>query len=365
MRGTTVKVSVIMPAYNGERYLAEAIRSVLGQTHADLELLVVDDGSTDATADIVRATGDMRLRYVHQDNAGEAAARNTGLDLAAGDLIAWNDADDISLPHRLEALLDAKDESHASFAHSDLLLIDGEGSPVGYWESRQVHARELLNNMLRAGTPFNNNSMLLDREMIGDARFDVSLGLGTDTDFVMRVCAGRRGVHVPAPLLLYRRHEDAMSVGPYAAKEISALLGRESLLELAPEACSERVPEAVQQVVAAAVIGRSLIVRHAADHGRPLLERAVSDGMNLPERFRALIFGIAKLAMNEVGEALTLLCECDGPPALLWHLRGEALVAGGDGPNGARCYLEAARLEPGYADPQRALSRLFGPHRVG
>lgn len=96
-----VKLTVLMPAYNAERYVAQAVSSVLAQTFGEFELLVVDDGSTDATADIVRSFGDPRIVLVRQENQGIAGALNTGLGMARSNLIARFDADDICYPHRL------------------------------------------------------------------------------------------------------------------------------------------------------------------------------------------------------------------------------------------------------------------------
>lgn len=94
------RISVIVPVYNGEAYLAQALDSILQQDWPDFELIVVDDGSTDATARIARSYGD-RLVYRHQPNAGQGAARNAGLALATGDFIAFLDADDVWLPAKL------------------------------------------------------------------------------------------------------------------------------------------------------------------------------------------------------------------------------------------------------------------------
>ena len=92
-------VSVILPVYNGERYLAEAIESVLAQTYRPVELIAVDDGSTDGTAEIAKSYSD--VRYLHQPNQGNGRARNAGLKAAQGDLIALLDADDLWLENKL------------------------------------------------------------------------------------------------------------------------------------------------------------------------------------------------------------------------------------------------------------------------
>src|SRR4051812_26931964 len=94
-------ISVIIGVFNGEPYLREAIESVLAQTYSPVELIVVDDGSEDATGALATGFG-RRLHYVRQPNGGMGAARNTGLSLATGDYLAFLDADDRFLPDKLE-----------------------------------------------------------------------------------------------------------------------------------------------------------------------------------------------------------------------------------------------------------------------
>jgi len=113
-------VSVVIPAYNSERFVDEAIESVLRQSHQRIEVIVVDDGSTDGTAARVRAYGD-RVRYFHQANAGAGTARNRGLALATGDYIAFLDDDDVWQPEKLEVQL----EIAARNPESGLVACDG------------------------------------------------------------------------------------------------------------------------------------------------------------------------------------------------------------------------------------------------
>ena len=94
-------ISVVMPVYNGEHYLREAIDSILDQTFTDFEFIIIDDGSTDRSAKIIRGYNDARIRFVRQDNAGLPAALNKGIELSSGKYIARMDADDISYPERL------------------------------------------------------------------------------------------------------------------------------------------------------------------------------------------------------------------------------------------------------------------------
>jgi glycosyltransferase involved in cell wall biosynthesis len=101
---TNPLVSCIIPVFNGERFLAEAIQSILGQTYKNLEVIVVDDGSTDGTADVVAGFGDA-VTYVRQENAGPSTARNRGIQEAHGEFIAFLDADDVWHAEKLEKQL--------------------------------------------------------------------------------------------------------------------------------------------------------------------------------------------------------------------------------------------------------------------
>lgn len=112
-----LSVSVVIPAYNAERFLAEAIDSVLSQAHGSLEVIVVDDGSTDGTAGVAR-NYDSRLRLLQQPNRGIGSARNAGVDAASGELLAFLDADDIWTDGALEArlaLLESQPGLHGVF----------------------------------------------------------------------------------------------------------------------------------------------------------------------------------------------------------------------------------------------------------
>ena len=105
--------SVIIPVFNGQAYLGEAIESVLAQD-IELAIVVVDDGSTDQTGDLVRAFEDGFLRYVQQERMGTAAARNRGASLAQGDLIAFLDADDVWLANKLRRQITSLERRRAS-----------------------------------------------------------------------------------------------------------------------------------------------------------------------------------------------------------------------------------------------------------
>ena len=127
-------ISVIVPVYNVERYLDQCVESLIGQTYERLEIILVDDGSTDSSGEQCNAWAnrDNRIRAVRQCNAGLAAARNTGLDLAKGEYIGFVDSDDYVLPDMFGTLLHNLQESDA-----DLSIISYEREKIGRASSRE------------------------------------------------------------------------------------------------------------------------------------------------------------------------------------------------------------------------------------
>lgn len=169
MRGRPL-VSVIVPAYNAERYIADALASVLGQTCQDVEIIVVDDGSTDATADIVGtvAAGDPRVRLVEQPNGGVARARNSALALARGEFVAPLDADDLWYPDKLRAQVTRFHESGSplGMVYSWWVGIDRSGRIRGSSFPTRVEGDLFLDlvftNFLCASGSLIKRSVLLD-----------------------------------------------------------------------------------------------------------------------------------------------------------------------------------------------------------
>ena len=125
------KVSVIIPTYNNARFLAEGIDSVLNQTYKDIEVIVVDDGSTDETSDIARQYGD-KVKYIRQENKGHAIARNVGLKASTGEYCAFLDADDVWYPEKTELQVRILDqEPQVGIVHCDQVNIDSKGVSLG------------------------------------------------------------------------------------------------------------------------------------------------------------------------------------------------------------------------------------------
>lgn len=196
--------SVVIPAYNSEAFLPDCIRSVQAQSFADLEILVVDDGSTDRTAQCVQrlAEGDARIRYLKQpQNMGVAAARNRGVDEARGEWIAFLDSDDLWTPDKLARQLALADESGARLAYTGAQCIDHDGAPLDrvFTVPRQVTFDSML-----YGNDIVCSSVLVRRQLLLQNPMERS-DLHEDYITWMRILKTvGYGVGLCEPLVLYR-----------------------------------------------------------------------------------------------------------------------------------------------------------------
>ncbi|MEP6592827.1 MAG: glycosyltransferase [Acidobacteriota bacterium] len=208
-------VSVIMPAYNVEPYIGEAIRSVLAQTFADLELLVVDDGATDGSAAIAEAwtARDSRVRVVRQANAGISAARNHGLRLSRGRCLAILDSDDGWDPHYLQAqmaILEARPDVDIVTGNARFLGSSLDGRPARPWPDPRP--APTLAGLLQDETAVFIMSVFRRRVYEATGGFDEALRTNEDYDFWLRAArAGFTFQRNDRPLGFYRRRDDSLS----------------------------------------------------------------------------------------------------------------------------------------------------------
>jgi glycosyltransferase involved in cell wall biosynthesis len=199
------RVSVVMANYNYGRFLREAIDSVLKQTLRDLELIVVDDGSTDDSRKIIESyLPDSRVRFAPVDHLGQPGAKNAGIELARSPLIAFLDADDIWHLDKLKkqvALFD-RDPS-LGVVYSRRVMIDENGSDLPYSQPR-LHRGEVLAEMFRDN--FVCFSSAVVRRLVFEhlGMFDTDIDLAIDYDFWLRAAAHYRFDYVDEPLVSYR-----------------------------------------------------------------------------------------------------------------------------------------------------------------
>lgn len=203
---TEALVTVAVPAYNAERYLPEALESVFKQTCLPFEVIVVDDGSRDGTAEIARSFSG--VRYIHKENEGDASARNRAIDEASGELIAFLDADDVWLPKKLELQLNLMAERpELALVYTGVRVVDEYLSPIEDLEP--ASGADALRNTLLVQKPYMTgigSSGVVRTEVARRVRFDERLRASADWAFACRVALDHPVDAVPEALILYRQH---------------------------------------------------------------------------------------------------------------------------------------------------------------
>jgi glycosyltransferase involved in cell wall biosynthesis len=203
-----------MTCYNGERWLAAAIDSVLCQTWGDFEFIIVDDGSTDGSAAIVRAYADGRIRYFYQANAGQTTSLNRGIAYAQGEYVAFLDADDCWLSEKLAAQV-ALMAAHpdAMLAFSSCYVIDQDGKIVKLHRLPPKLADDsLLEELFCEGNFIFKPTVMVRRrclQCIG--AFDPDLEFCEDYELWLRIVRHYRAAWHPYPLAMWRRHPSSKS----------------------------------------------------------------------------------------------------------------------------------------------------------
>ncbi|MFA5309348.1 MAG: glycosyltransferase [Dehalococcoidales bacterium] len=217
------RVSIIMPTYNRAGFLKEAIESVLNQTCGDYTLIIVDDGSTDNTREVVESFNDPRIRYIYKENGGVSSARNAGIKASDGEYVAFLDSDDIWLPENLEVkikMLDAHPE--AGLICSDSLVFeDSTGAVLGTtWGNKKFKysanptqaSRQPLKELLFRSCFIQPPATIVRRRVFDTAGyFDEALATHEDWDIFIRIVQRFPIEVIDMPLLKVRRHSTSLS----------------------------------------------------------------------------------------------------------------------------------------------------------
>jgi glycosyltransferase involved in cell wall biosynthesis len=213
-------ISCIVPVFNGENYLAEALESILAQTYRPIEVIVVDDGSTDGTADVAARYGD-RIRYVRQNNGGPPTARNLGLSMATGEFVAFLDSDDLWHPEKLErqmACFETRPELDLCVTHLQRFWIP----------QLEQEQKRFQDHRYAEVLPGYVTQTLLARRTLFDSVgcFDTSRRVGDPMDWFLR--AGEMGAVMellPDLLVYLRMHEKNLSVELHTRRMTASMQG--------------------------------------------------------------------------------------------------------------------------------------------
>lgn len=215
-------VSVVIPTYNRAHCIADSIYSVLNQTYCDLELIIVDDGSTDNTEEVVRAIEDDRVRYVRQENAGACVARNRGVDLSRGNIVAFNDSDDLWLPSKLQKQVDKLHVEHADFCYCRMNSYKqedqrGDMKLVHTIPNKGLHDSDLTLEKLMVRNFISTQMLVGYRDVFLKERFDALMPRLQDWDLALRLFGQFRPAFEPSVLVRQNIGNDSLStnVGAY------------------------------------------------------------------------------------------------------------------------------------------------------
>jgi glycosyltransferase involved in cell wall biosynthesis len=197
------KVSVVIPTYNCAAFLPIAIESVLAQTYRDFEIIVVDDGSTDATSEVIAPYLD-RVQFIMQENKGVAAARNTGIRASRGEFIAWLDADDTWLPDKLTLQLPRFADPEVLIAYSDLSVRYSDGRVLSSYLAGRPLACEgyIVDNFVRSRFLMPSAMVLRRDSMERHGLFDEEMLACEDVELFARICLHGKVAWIRKPLVV-------------------------------------------------------------------------------------------------------------------------------------------------------------------
>ncbi len=233
-------ISVVIPAYNVSKTIAETLNSLLAQTYEDFEVIIVNDGSTDNTVEIVTNFCDSRIKLISQENTGVSAARNRGVSCANGEYLSFLDADDIWMPDKLKEQVEALEENpEAAVAYSWTKLIDISGNTIDTMQpnySGRVYSQLLQENFLHSGS----NVLIRRDAFVRVGGFNESMSHSEDYDCFLRLAKIYPFAVVKKPHVWYRIYSGSTTS--------QALLEHEQKCKTALEYFFSQAPEDLQHL---------------------------------------------------------------------------------------------------------------------
>lgn len=234
INGETPLISVLLPVYNAEKYIGETIASVLAQSYTNWELIAIDDGSKDKSAEIIEQCKDPRIRLYRQENSGMGATLNKAIAIAKGKYLARQDADDISLPERFERQVDfLEDMDNYAMVGTWAAIIDDNGRLTG-----RMHKHPEMSSQLRFellfDNPFVHSSVMIRNEALAQTgMYDLSKNpLIQDYELWWRIAQKFQVGNIAETLVYYREVGSSMSRTANKFGEIVAQQSFENILSL-------------------------------------------------------------------------------------------------------------------------------------
>ena len=268
------RVTILVPVYNGASHLAETLTSLLAQTYKDFELLIVDDGSTDNSAEIINSFSDPRIRMIRKENGGLCSTLNRGIQEARGEYIARSDQDDISFPHRLNR------EMMVADMYPEALGMFAYNTKIGGKHSWANSDKLTMTNSVKAYDPIKDGCLLGSTMLVRTSALREIGGFREryypvdDWDLEFRLAEKGKVLVVCEPLVAYRFHRDASTYRTFAEMQQKKYWTEDShsrrvqnLPELPFEEFLAQMPKDIPARLHRHRIGRSkLLTRMAGQH---------------------------------------------------------------------------------------------------
>lgn len=230
-------ISVIIPMYNTGDYIEQTVKSVLAQTYSKLEVVIVDDGSTDNSAEIVEALkmNDSRIKYIYQKNQGVSAARNNAIANSSGEYLAFLDSDDLWMPHKIEKQLERLEATGMDACYCGYQMFCGEDMgktfPERYFEG------SILAEVIKEKVSVWTSTVLIRKSVVTDNNifFRQGLNWSEDMEFFCKLMYLSNFCCVRETLALYRQRPNSLSYSPDRAPEIGLWMDFINWLDTMPE----------------------------------------------------------------------------------------------------------------------------------
>ena len=208
------KISVIVPIYNAIKYLGATVESLLSVTEPDIEIILVDDGSTDGSGELCDAVFDARVRVIHKENGGVSSARNAGLAVATGEYIGFLDADDLIYPDVYSTLVKRAEAAEADVAQCAVVCVETDGSERTVYQPKSeiILERPFSSRQLTRHLCYGCCSKIYKRELLEKIRFDERFTIGEDLHFNLAcLSAAKKIIISPKAVYRYMQREDSVT----------------------------------------------------------------------------------------------------------------------------------------------------------
>ncbi len=342
-------VSVVVPTYNQADFLTEAIASAQKQTYPHVEIVIVNDGSTDNTAEILKnlADKDPRIRYFNQTNQGFAVATNKAIEESKGEYVVHLDSDDIYEPEKIHKQLDVLlNDKTIDLVYTAIQVIDAQGNPLMQMRGRDIDPDTFLAQMLFRSIMPNPTTIMGKRICFLKVPYREKYKRSVDYDRVLRLAEKYRFKYLDLPLTRWRRHERNLTneLEKYKAEQLDILKGYE-VKDLMGYVDKAKLDPNEKTLLKGNIL-------YNIENWENALEKFKE--LNSPSGY--FYSGNCFLKMKRVKEAVESYRKClkhDPKHAACWNNLGVAL---GEADEAKKCFEKAIEIRPEYLDPQYNLS---------